>query len=124
MGLKYLIDTNIFIRHIVGETEYSHLFKEDFMNENVILTSQIVKIELLSYSGLTDITEQVLKNMLNQFNIIGITGEIEYETIQLRKDSKIKLPDAIIAATAIVEDATLVTYDKKDFQKVKELKIY
>lgn len=124
MGLKYLYDTNIFIEFVIGDTPFSHLFKEDFILENEVITSQIVRIELLSYSKLTEENERDIENLLRQFDIVGITEETERETIALRKKYKLKLPDAIIAATAIVENAILVTKDVKDFRKVAGINIY
>jgi predicted nucleic acid-binding protein len=56
--------------------------------------------------------------------VIEISSGIKQKTIEVRKNSNIKLPDAIIAATAIQNDLTLLTRNIKDFTKVKELKVY
>ncbi len=44
------------------------------------------------------------------------------QAILVRRETKIKLPDAIIAATALVRDLTLVSRNEKDFSQVKGLK--
>lgn len=54
--------------------------------------------------------------------MLSITNEVKKKTIELRKKYNIKLPDAIIAATAIENDLTLITADK-GFEKVEELKL-
>ncbi|WP_431215143.1 PIN domain-containing protein [Puia sp. P3] len=43
------------------------------------------------------------------------------KTVSLRKGHKIKLPDAIIAATAIVNGLTLLTRNVSDFQAISDL---
>jgi predicted nucleic acid-binding protein len=52
-----------------------------------------------------------------------LTPAIVEKTIELRKAYKIKLPDAIIAATALVNKLTLISRDTNDFRKVKGLKV-
>jgi len=124
MGLKYLYDTNIYINFLSGILKEDYLFSYDFLSENDILISSIVRMEFLSHPNIKPQDESFFRELIRQFKIIPIDFMIEDEAIQIRKQYKLKLPDAIIAATAIFEDATLVTYDKKDFQRVKELKLY
>jgi predicted nucleic acid-binding protein len=57
-------------------------------------------------------------------DVIKIDGKIIDKTIQIRKVRKILLPDAIIAATAIIHSLTLVTNNNtKDFVNIKSLKV-
>lgn len=81
-------------------------------------------MELLSHPDITDDEDKLFTELLDNFESVEIDFEVEKETILLRRKYKLKLPDAIIAASAIIEDAVLVTNDKKDFSKVSELKIY
>lgn len=122
--MKYLYDTNIFIRYVVNDTEFIKYFFPDALIENEIITSRICRIELLSYSKLSQREEIILQNLLDEFEVIDINDEIENKTIEIRRKYKLKLADAIIAATAILEDAVLVTNNKKDFEKIEELNIY
>jgi predicted nucleic acid-binding protein len=55
--------------------------------------------------------------------IFPIDDRTTDKTIELRRKYKIKLPDAIIAATAIANNFTLITHNIKDFQKIEELQI-
>ena len=54
-------------------------------------------------------------------SVIGITDEIVDETIAIQRAYKIKLPDAIIAATAINKKLILVTRNVADFKIIQEL---
>jgi len=58
---------------------------------------------------------------VNFSEVYHIDDEIIDKTIDLRKKHKIKLPDAIIAATAIVNNFILISHNIKDFQKINEL---
>lgn len=56
-------------------------------------------------------------------NLFEIDKSIRTATIQLRKQYKIKLPDAIIAATALAHGLTLVTQNEKDFVNIDGLQV-
>ncbi len=124
MGLIYLYDTNIFIDFFSDRSRIDEIFNLEFINQNDIIISQINKIELLSHPNISQSDEKMFEFFLNSFRLIYINKEIEKLTIQLRRKYKLKLPDAIIAATAISENAEVVTRDLKDFSKIKELKLY
>lgn len=121
--MRYVYDTNIFIYYLTDEVEVASFFAEEFINLHDILVSPIVRIELLSFSGLTNEEEQVIEDLLSQFKLVPFLREIEDQTIQLKRKYKIKLPDTIIAATALNQDAVLVTRNVRDFQEIAELKI-
>ncbi len=122
MGERYLIDTNITIYFLDG-------FLPDAARNwvlNVLNTSSnlsvITKIELLSKPG--DVgQESTLGTFLNNSNIYSLNDQIVDTTIEIRRKYKLKLPDAVIAATAIVHQFVLVTRNTKDFTPIKDLKI-
>ncbi|WP_448267879.1 type II toxin-antitoxin system VapC family toxin [Nostoc sp. DSM 114159] len=73
--------------------------------------SVITEIELLSYPSLSSDEETQIIGFLNKITIIGIDNNIKNLTIAFRKQYKLRLPDAIIAATAKSLNATLFTND-------------
>ncbi|MGF1932868.1 MAG: type II toxin-antitoxin system VapC family toxin [Nostoc sp. ChiQUE02] len=73
--------------------------------------SVITEIELLAYPSLSLEEETQIIDFLNKITIIGIDNNIKNLTIAFRKQSKLRLPDAIIAATAKSLNATLFTND-------------
>jgi hypothetical protein len=101
---KYLLDTNTIIYALNKGFKFPN---------NEYLVSIITEIELFSYSNLTKKDEESLELALSKFQSIELTSSIKEETIKTRRKSKIKLPDSIIVATAIVQNATLVTSDKQ-----------
>lgn len=61
-------------------------------------------------------------NFINQASVITIDDDIIEQTIQIRKSHKIKIPDAIVAATAIINDLILLTRNTGDFKGIKNLR--
>lgn len=101
---RYLLDTNTIIYALNQGFKFP---------KNEYLISVITEIELFSYGSLTQKDEETLKLALSSFESIELTNRIKEETIKIRKKSKIKLPDSMIVATAIVQNAILVTSDKQ-----------
>jgi predicted nucleic acid-binding protein len=116
--MKYLYDTNIFIYYLADDITVNSWFTEEFLNLHEILVSPIIRIELLSFAGLSKEEEQSIEDLLVPF-----LRQIQNQTHQNKRQYKIKLPDAIIAATAINQDAFLVTRNVGDFKGITGLKI-
>ena len=117
MGQKYLIDTNVILDFMGGKLPAKSAFFVSQIIDSQINISAINKIELLGFLNV----EQILIDLVGFAVIYHIDDEIIDKTIALRKNYRIKLPDAIIAATAIVNDFTLISHNFKDFQKIAEL---
>ena len=69
-------------------------------------------MEVLGWSGMTEIQEQFANRLLATMLHLPITHDVEDETIALRRRRKVKLPDAIIAATAASNRLQLLTLDQ------------
>ena len=65
-----------------------------------------------AFRGITRAENSLIRERLASFSIIPLSPVIEERTIALRQSRKIKLPDAIIAATAISENIELLTLDQ------------
>ena len=117
MGQKYLIDTNVILDFMGGKLPAKSEYILSEIIDDQINLSAINKIELLGFSNV----EQVIIDFVSFAVIYHIDDEIIDKTIELRKKYKIKLPDAIIAATAIVNDFALISHNFRDFQRITEL---
>ena len=111
MSGKYLLDTNAII-NLLKDENADFIVKD---REEVFFVSVITEIELLCYKDLTIEDEASIKELLNESCIININTKIKEETIELKKNNTIKLPDAVICATALVNHLTLVTDDDRLF---------
>ncbi|GAX35886.1 type II toxin-antitoxin system VapC family toxin [Nodularia sp. NIES-3585] len=75
--------------------------------------SVITEIELLSYPSLNLEEEIQIRDLIEKITVINLESNIKELAIRFRKEYKLKLPDAIIVATAKSLNATLVTNDIK-----------
>ncbi len=85
--------------------------------------SIITKIETLGFNFQSIEEQNTINSFVNGSSVLDINDAIVNQTITLRKLKKIKLPDAIIAATALVYDLILITRNAKDFTAIDGLKI-
>lgn len=69
-------------------------------------------MELLSSPSLSTEETASIMDFLNDVHVVGITRNVKHHAIRLRRDHRLKLPDAIIAATALSLSSTLLTNDK------------
>ena len=117
MEQKYLIDTNVLIDAQMNRLQGKGLnFLAKVINENFII-SFITQIEYLGYKNIRKESEEFILLA----DVIGIDKLIIQFCIELRKNYTIKLPDAIIAATALTRNLTLVTNNDKDFILIPDL---
>ncbi len=123
MVLNFLYDTNVIIYHLKNDFLVKKYFEEKFLNTNRIFISSISRIELLSFPELSKEENKKINQLLNEFDIISLNDEIEDSSIKLKKKYKIKIPDAIILATAHYLNATLLTADKSLYQYKNYIKI-
>ena len=119
MGKRYLIDTNIIIdAQLKKIPQKGLLFLSEIINYEFNV-SFVTYIEFLGFKAAT----LVMEEFIGLANIIEINKTIINTTIELRKESKIQLSDAIIAATAISMNLILITRNTSDFQDIKKIKI-
>lgn len=110
MNGKHVLDTNTLIYHFQGLKPWTD-FIGGLRPVNV-LVSVITRMELLAWNDLTSEGERKVRSFLDTLNIASLSSAIETEAILLRRKARLKLPDAIVAATAVVFDAVLATNDK------------
>ncbi|BAZ11874.1 hypothetical protein NIES4071_37000 [Calothrix sp. NIES-4071] len=79
--MNYLYDTNIFIYYLAGNEAVSKFFSNDFLNNNYVVTTPIVRMELLCFSGLSEQEAEVIEDLLSQFDSVPISRKIENQTI-------------------------------------------
>ncbi len=116
-GNNILVDTNLIILGIGGNQ-----LARELLEGHTLFISVITEIELLSIPFRDKEDEKLMRNFISNCFIIDLDGEIKNQTIAIRKKNKVKLPDAIIAASSIVKKLPLFTADR-GFGKISELNI-
>jgi predicted nucleic acid-binding protein len=120
---SYLIDTNAIIEFLGGILPQSGSYWiQSIVDANDFSISVINQIELLSYNGTPD-EMSVLTDFINFSTIIGLTEDVVNKTIELRRQFRIKLPDAVIAATALLHNLTVITRNESDFNHIDGLNV-
>jgi predicted nucleic acid-binding protein len=119
MGKSFLIDTNVIIDFSEGRfATAAKAFVAEVINKNPTI-SAITQIELLGFS----VVPKQIVNFVKYANISSINNKVINKTIEIRKTHKMKLPDAIIAATALVNNQILLTRNVSDFKNIEHLVI-
>jgi predicted nucleic acid-binding protein len=116
-GDRILIDTNTAIYLLNGDSTLARL-----LDQKSIYLSFISQLELLGFPGIMAESEKMILEMLDNCVVIDINNFIKWEVIRLRRSYSLKLPDSIVAATALYFDLPLLTADK-DFVKIEELNL-
>ncbi len=117
----YLIDTNVYIDLFEGRLpQNAAIWVDNLALSGNSIISVINKIELLGFETSPE-THQNLINLIKMGIVLSLTDAIVDETIALKKIKKIKLPDAIIAATALVHELKIVSRNKADFKNITGL---
>jgi predicted nucleic acid-binding protein len=120
MGTGYLLDTNVIIGYLAGSIPGTGMAAVSGIIDAAPHISVISQIELLRFTD-TPENEQILADFVNASVIHPLNDSVVHRTIVLCKQSKIKLPDAVIAATAIIENCILVTRNADDFKNIPGL---
>jgi predicted nucleic acid-binding protein len=119
---QYLIDTYVVSDYFSASLPNDGMALMDKAMDARPNISIITQIELLCWNTDT-ITTEYVKNFIEDSIVLDITTDVITNCVVLRKTKKIKTPDAIIAATALAFNFTVITNNEKDFSNIKGLKV-
>lgn len=111
-GIKYLLDTNFILGLLKATPEVLAIVTERDLLASNCAYSAVTRMELLGYPNITSDEERLISDRLSKFSYLSISSEVEDLAIALRRTRKLKLPDALIAATAIHYSLELLTLDQ------------
>lgn len=114
-GNSILLDTNTVLYILGGDQTLT-----EFLADKKLYISIITEIELLSYKHLTAKDLKTITNFINEIHVENISQEIKELSIKIRRSSKLKIPDCIIAATSIALNIPLISADK-DLKSIESL---
>ena len=117
----FTLDTNILIYYAAGDHEIVN-----FLNQHryeIFYIPSIVVAEFLSYPLITPEVITRFRDFTRQTIIVNLDYTIAERAAEIRRMGKLTLADAVIAASALVTNSSLITRNIRDFQKVKNLTI-
>ena len=100
-----------FLRHIISEDENAAV-------------SAVSLIEIFGYPDLDEEDNRIFQEMLSRVRILRLENNIVVRAIALRQQRRMGLGDAIIAATALEHNLTLVTRNTRDFRRIYNLDLH
>ena len=116
-GIRIVCDTNPLIYLLDGNRDIAR-----FLDSKQIYLSIITELELFGKQNLSFQDNEIIEALLSGCFVIDINQEIKQIYREIKQKQIIKLPDAIVAATAIYLDIPLLTFDK-GFKNVSNLKL-
>ncbi len=119
-----VIDTNILIYYLNQQLPESVKAAVDKSILSGCTISIITRIEVLGWQGHTEQSLIAARALLSLFEEISLNQAIADCCIEIRKTYKIKLPDAIIAATALVQKQALMSRNEDDFIKIIGVELF
>ncbi len=122
MDERYLIDSSAVIKYLNETLPVEAIrFMDDLVEQECVI-SFVSEIELQVWQPPNPSDLAIYAAFVAGSTVLGISSPLISEAIRIRRTYPIKLPDALIAATAIVNDRTLVADNDKDFAKITTLK--
>lgn len=120
-GIKFLLDTNVVIGLLKGYSPATEIAEQAGLTLSETGVNQITRMELLGYPKLNDQEEAQIRTFLAACQVCLIDEAVEAEAIRLRRTSLFKLPDAIVAATAMTRRLKLLTLDQTMLGRLQRL---
>ena len=113
MAARLLLDTNVILGLLKGAPEVEQIASMKSASSDACAYSAITRIEQLGFSDIGAADDKTIRDLLDNFLYLPVTRQIEDIVITLRRQpKKVKLPDALILATANAHNLQLVTLDQ------------
>lgn len=109
-ALSYLLDTCILIDHLNGLAEATSFLRS--VEDPAI--SQITWIEVM-VGARGEVEDRALRSLLRTFEVLSVDEDVAEAAVRLRRARRLKVPDAIILATAQIHGRKLATRNTRDF---------
>lgn len=114
----YTFDTNAIIYYLDEDPAVVAVIEPLLAQDIALFVSVVTEIELLSYGGLTDDDIQEIAHLLTSLVVFPLKSRLGHLAAALRRQYRLKTPDSIVAATALLTRTTLVTRNVRDFQGI------
>jgi predicted nucleic acid-binding protein len=124
MGSRFLVDTNILIYVFTQTLSEKIAEKVNKLFEDSFVISVINKIEFLGWKEATPVEHQQAIDFLSNAQVLSLDNAVIEKTIELKREMKIKIPDAIIAATCLTNGLGILTRNVKDFEGIQDLPVF
>ena len=117
-----VLDTDIIVDFLRGFEKAKNLFEKIKEETDVIYFSAVTESELISGKECNKVERKTeILNLLSNFSKVAVVNEIAIKAGDFSRVYDVETADAIIAATAFLMKADLITRNRSDFEKIKEI---
>lgn len=115
------LDTNPIIYYLKKEVEVVSVLSPLLCAYPPPFVASVTELELFSAASLTPADVAEIEFLLTMVAVIPLDSQIARIAARIRREHKLKVPDSVIAATALFTHSTLVTRNTRDFKKISGL---
>jgi len=119
----YTADTNVVVYYLKNDVAAGDFFDRATAQHLIVYVSGVTEVEALCYPPLTEIEIQSIENVLGFCTTIHTNAIITRQAAEIRRKYGVKTMDALIAATALFTNSTLITRNVRDFKRIQELSL-
>ena len=117
----YTLDTNAILYYLKDDADAVAVLRGVFGENVPVYVSAVTELELFAYSNLSIEEESLIEELLATTSVIPVDSRIARLAALVRRDYRLKVPDSVIAATAMFTGSKLLTRNHRDFRKVSRL---
>jgi predicted nucleic acid-binding protein len=117
--LPYTLDTNAILYYLKDDSSAVSLLRDVFSQDAALYISAITELELFAFSNLSPQESALIEAILSTLSVID--SHIARLASHIRREYRLKVPDSVIAATAIFTGSSLITRNTRDFKKIPAL---
>lgn len=118
----FILDTNILIYYISGEKKAGDFILGALANNTDLAVAAISVLEFMSYGEIAVKDKETFLLLMEQVSVVSLDFDQALLAAKIRLNYKLRLADSAIAASAMVNDAILVSRDQ-GFNKIKEIEV-
>lgn len=117
----YTLDTNAILYYLKGDPGTVSSLRKIFSQNVPLYVSAITELELFAFSDLSAAEEKLIEELLTTVAVISLDSHIARLAALIRRRYRLKVPDSVIAATAMFTGSTLLTRNTRDFRRIPNL---
>jgi predicted nucleic acid-binding protein len=121
--LAYTLDTNAILYYLKDDSNAVRLLREIFLHDAPIYISAITELELFAFSSLSAQEHALIDELISTLSVIPVDSHVARLAAFIRREYRLKVPDSVIAGTAMFTGSALVTRNTRDFKKVSGLSL-
>ena len=120
----YTLDTNAILYYLKDDADAVSVLRGVFAENVPVYASAVTELELLAYSDLSPEEESLIEELLATISIIPVDSRVARLAALVRRHYRLKVPDSVIAATAMFTGSRLVTRNTRGFRKIPSLALF